>query len=202
MKLKQVCNHLAHFAKDASTMAGRSGKLARTEELLDQVLAAGDKALLFTQFSEWGDTLSPYLARRYGVEVPWLHGKLTRKHRDAIVAGFQEADGPPLLVISLKAGGTGLNLTAASHVIHYDRWWNPAVEDQATDRAYRIGQHRNVVVSKLVSAGTVEEKIDEMITAKRALAESVVSAGESWITEMSTNELRDVLTLRTDTIED
>jgi len=202
MKLKQVCNHPAHFAKDASTMAGRSGKLARTEELLDQVLAAGDKSLLFTQFSEWGDMLSPYLARRYGVEVPWLHGKLTRKRRDAIVAGFQEADGPPLLVISLKAGGTGLNLTAASHVIHYDRWWNPAVEDQATDRAYRIGQHRNVVVSKLVSAGTVEEKIDEMITAKRALAESVVSAGESWITEMSSDDLRDVLTLRTDTIED
>lgn len=201
-KLKQVCNHPAHFAKDASTMAGRSGKLARTEELLDQVLAVGDKALLFTQYSEWGTMLSPYLARRFGVEVPWLHGKLTRKRRDAIVAEFQDADGPPLLVISLKAGGTGLNLTSASHVFHYDRWWNPAVEDQATDRAYRIGQHRNVVVHKLVSSGTVEEKIDELITGKKALAESVVGAGEGWITELSTDELRDVLTLRMDTIED
>jgi SNF2 family DNA or RNA helicase len=107
-----------------------------------------------------------------------------------------------LLVISLKAGGTGLNLTSASHVLHYDRWWNPAVEDQATDRAYRIGQHRNVVVHKLVSSGTVEEKIDEMITSKKALAESVVGAGEGWITELSTDDLRDVLTLRADTIED
>ena len=201
-KLKQVCNHPAHFAKDASTMAGRSGKLTRTEELLDQILAVGDKALLFTQYSEWGTMVSPYLSRRYGVEVPWLHGKLTRKRRDAIVADFQGAGGAPLLVISLKAGGTGLNLTSASHVIHYDRWWNPAVEDQATDRAYRIGQHRNVVVHKLVSAGTVEEKIDEMITGKKALAESVVGSGEGWITELSTEDLRDVLTLRTDTIED
>lgn len=202
MKLKQVCNHPAHFAKDSSTMAGRSGKLARTEELIHQVLAVGDKALLFTQYSEWGTLLAPYLARRFAVEVPWLHGKLTRKRRDAIVAGFQDADGPPLLVISLKAGGTGLNLTSASHVLHYDRWWNPAVEDQATDRAYRIGQHRNVVVHKLVSSGTVEEKIDEMITGKKALAESVVGAGEGWITELSTDQLRDVLTLRKDTIED
>jgi SNF2 family DNA or RNA helicase len=202
MKLKQVCNHPAHFAKDSSTMAGRSGKLARTEELLDQVFAAGDKSLLFTQYSEWGTMLAPYLARRFGIEVPWLHGKLTRKRRDAIVSDFQDADGPPLLVISLKAGGTGLNLTAASHVLHYDRWWNPAVEDQATDRAYRIGQHRNVVVNKLVSSGTVEEKIDEMITSKRALAESVVGAGDGWITELSTDELRDLLTLRTDMIED
>ncbi len=166
------------------------------------MLAVGDKALLFTQYSEWGTLLAPYLARRFAVEVPWLHGKLTRKRRDAIVAGFQDADGPPLLVISLKAGGTGLNLTSASHVLHYDRWWNPAVEDQATDRAYRIGQHRNVVVHKLVSSGTVEEKIDEMITGKKALAESVVGAGEGWITELSTDQLRDVLTLRKDTIED
>jgi hypothetical protein len=202
MKLKQVCNHPAHFAKDASTMAGRSGKLTRTEELLDQLFAVGDKALLFTQYSEWGTMLSPYLARRFGIEVPWLHGKLTRKRRDAIVADFQDDDGAPLLVISLKAGGTGLNLTSASHVIHYDRWWNPAVEDQATDRAYRIGQHRNVMVHKLVSSGTVEEKIDEMITSKKALAESVVGAGEGWITELSTDELRDVLTLRADAIQD
>ncbi len=201
-KLKQVCNHPAHFAKDSSTLVGRSGKLARTEELLDQILAAGDKALLFTQYTEWGSALAPYLGRRFGVEVGWLHGKLTRRRRDGMVADYQRDDGPPLLVVSLKAGGTGLNLTAASHVLHYDRWWNPAVEDQATDRAYRIGQHRNVVVSKFVSTGTVEERIDEMITGKKELANSVVGSGEGWITELSTDELHDVLRLRDDALED
>jgi len=202
MKLKQVCNHPAHFLKDGTPLARRSGKLARAEELLDDVLAAGDKALCFTQFAEWGAALTPYLARRFGVEVPWLHGGVPRKRRDELVARFQEPPGPPLFVISLKAGGTGLNLTAASHVLHFDRWWNPAVEDQATDRAYRIGQRKNVIVNKLVSTGTVEERIDEMITSKRALAERVVGAGESWITEMSTDELRDVLTLRAGAVED
>ena len=202
MKLKQVCNHPAHFAKDGSTLAGRSGKLGRTEELLDELLAAGDKALCFTQFAEWGQALAPYLSRRFGVEVPWLHGGLTRQRRDQLVASFQELDGPPVLLVSLKAGGTGLNLTAASHVLHFDRWWNPAVEDQATDRAYRIGQHRNVIVHKLVSTGTIEERIDEMISRKRALAQKVVGAGEAWITELSTDELRDVLALRADAVED
>ena len=118
------------------------------------------------------------------------------------MARFQDPDGPPVFIVSLKAGGTGLNLTAASHVRHFDRWWNPAVEDQATDRAYRIGQHRNVIVNKLVSTGTVEERIDEMITAKRALAEKVVGSGEGWITELSTDELRDVLALRADAVDD
>jgi SNF2 family DNA or RNA helicase len=202
MKLKQVCNHPAHFLKDGTALAGRSGKLQRAEELLDELLAAGDKALCFTQFAEWGATLAPYLARRFGIEVPWLHGGLTRRKRDDLVARFQESDGPPVFVVSLKAGGTGLNLTAATHVLHFDRWWNPAVEDQATDRTYRIGQHRNVIVNKLVSTGTVEERIDEMITAKRALAEKVVGSGEGWITELSTDELRDVLALRADAMED
>ena len=201
MKLKQVCNHPAHFLKDATALAGRSGKLGRAEELLEELLAAGDKALCFTQFAEWGAVLAPYLGRRFGVEVPWLHGGLTRRRRDEVVADFQDDDGPPVFVVSLKSGGTGLNLTAASHVLHFDRWWNPAVEDQATDRAYRIGQHRNVIVNKLVSTGTVEERIDEMITRKRVLAEKVVGAGESWITELTTDELRDVLTLRSDSVE-
>ncbi len=202
MKLKQVCNHPAHFLKDGTALAGRSGKLQRAEELLDELLAAGDKALCFTQFTEWGAALAPYLARRFSIDVPWLHGGLTRRTRDDLVARFQEADGPPVFVVSLKAGGTGLNLTAATHVLHFDRWWNPAVEDQATDRAYRIGQHRNVIVNKLVSTGTVEERIDEMITAKRALADKVVGSGEGWITELSTDELRDVLALRADAVED
>jgi SNF2 family DNA or RNA helicase len=202
MRLKQVCNHPAHFLRDGSVLAGRSGKLTRTEELLEEILAEGDKVLCFTQFAEWGGMLAPYFARRFDIEVGWLHGRVTRAKRELMVDGFQSADGPPVLVVSLKAGGTGLNLTAASHVIHLDRWWNPAVEDQATDRAYRIGQKRSVFVHKLVSAGTVEERIDAMITAKRALAEQVVGSGEGWVTELSTDELRDVIALRTDAGEE
>jgi SNF2 family DNA or RNA helicase len=201
-RLKQVCNHPAHFLRDGSTLPGRSGKLTRTEELLDEILAEGDKVLCFTQFAEWGGLLAPYFERRFGVEVGWLHGRVTRPKRELMVDHFQSPDGPPVLLVSLKAGGTGLNLTAASHVIHLDRWWNPAVEDQATDRAYRIGQKRTVFVHKLVSAGTVEERIDAMITAKRALAEQVVGSGEGWITELSTDELRDVIALRADPVDD
>ncbi len=140
MRLKQVCNHPAHFLRDGSALTGRSGKLTRTEELLDEILAEGHKVLCFTQFAEWGGMLAPYFQRRFGVEVGWLHGRVTRRKRDDLVQPLSEPDGPPVLLVSLKAGGTGLNLTAASHVIHLDRWWNPAVEDQATDRAYRIGQ--------------------------------------------------------------
>ncbi len=194
MKLKQVCNHPAHFLKDGSALHGRSGKLERVEALLDELFAAGDKALAFTQFAEWGELVVPYLARRFDVPVLWLHGGSGRKARDAMVAEFQEHDGPALFVLSLKAGGTGLNLTAASHVIHLDRWWNPAVEDQATDRAFRIGQRRNVMVHKLVCTGTVEERIDAMINAKRALAGRTVGTGETWITELSNDELRELLT--------
>jgi hypothetical protein len=193
MKLKQICNHPAHYLKDGSRLHARSGKMERAEELFDELLAAGDKALCFTQFTEWGDQLVPYLGRRFDVPVLWLHGGTTRKRRDELVAEFQSTAGPALFVLSLKAGGTGLNLTAASHVVHFDRWWNPAVEDQATDRAFRIGQHRNVMVHKMVSTGTVEERIDAMITRKRALAGKVVASGETWITELSDAELRDLL---------
>jgi SNF2 family DNA or RNA helicase len=200
MRLKQVCNHPAQFLRDGSALAGRSGKLTRTEELLEEILAEGDKALCFTQFAEWGELLAPYLRLRFGVEAGWLHGRVPRRKRDDLVASFQRTDGPPLLLVSLKAGGTGLNLTAASHVIHLDRWWNPAVEDQATDRAYRIGQRRTVQVHKLVSTGTVEERIGVMIAAKRALAEQVVGSGEEWITELSTDELREVVALRADAV--
>ena len=150
--------------------------------------------MCFTQFTEWGELLVPYLANRYPVPVLWLHGGTTRKRRDELVAEFQSTTGPALFLLSLKAGGTGLNLTAASHVVHLDRWWNPAVEDQATDRAFRIGQHRNVIVHKLVSSGTIEERIDTMIANKRALAGKVVGTGETWLTELSTDELRDLLT--------
>lgn len=196
-KLKQVCNHPAQFLRDGSRIAGRSGKLARVEETLDEVLASGEKALLFTQYAEFGDLLRTHLGARFGREVAYLHGGLSKGQRDAIVARFQDpaGGGPSLFVLSLKAGGTGLTLTAANHVIHVDRWWNPAVEDQATDRAFRIGQTRSVQVRKLVCAGTLEEKIAVMITEKRGLAASVVGTGEGWLTELSTSALRDLFTL-------
>ena len=203
LRLKQVCNHPAHYLGDGSPLGGRSGKLTRVEELLDEILAEGDRVLCFTQFAEWGHLLQPYLARRFGTEPLWLHGGVSRKKRDDLVERFQgpTATAPPILLVSLKAGGTGLNLTAASHVIHLDRWWNPAVEDQATDRAYRIGQRRTVLVHKLVTAGTVEERIDEMIARKRALAERVVGTGEDWLTSLSTDQLRDLVALAADAVE-
>jgi hypothetical protein len=194
-KLKQVCNHPAHLLGDGSRLAGRSGKLARLEELCEEITAEGDKALCFTQYAEFGRMLQPYLTARIGCQVLFLHGGTTRKQRDAMVARFQEADEPLLFLLSLKAGGTGLNLTAANHVVHVDRWWNPAVEDQATDRAFRIGQRRDVQVRKFVCVGTLEERIDAMIEQKKALAEQIVGTGESWLTELSTAALREVLTL-------
>jgi SNF2 family DNA or RNA helicase len=194
-KLKQVCNHPAHLLGDGSRLPGRSGKLARLEELCEEIAAEGDKALCFTQYAEFGRMLQPYLSARIGCPVLFLHGGTAKKQRDAMVARFQEADGPLLFLLSLKAGGTGLNLTAANHVIHVDRWWNPAVEDQATDRAFRIGQRRDVQVRKFVCVGTLEERIDAMIEQKKALAEQIVGTGESWLTELSTAALREVLAL-------
>ena len=194
-RLKQVCNHPAHLLGDGSRLPGRSGKLARLEELCEEIAAEGDKALCFTQYAEFGRMLQPYLSARIGCPVLFLHGGTSKKQRDALVARFQEADEPVLFLLSLKAGGTGLNLTAANHVIHVDRWWNPAVEDQATDRAFRIGQRRDVQVRKFVCVGTLEERIDAMIEQKKALAEQIVGTGEGWLTELSTAALREVLTL-------
>jgi non-specific serine/threonine protein kinase len=195
-RLKQVCNHPAHYLDDHSELANRSGKLNRCEQLVAAILEAGEKALLFTQYTTWGERLAAHLARRCGVEMLWLHGGLSRGRRDALVARFAEADGPPLFLLSLKAGGTGLNLTAASHVIHYDRWWNPAVEDQATDRAHRLGQRRTVHVHKLVCGGTVEEGIDALIRGKRELAQRVMTTGEQALSRLSTEELRELIRLR------
>jgi SNF2 family DNA or RNA helicase len=199
-KLKQVCNHPAHLLGDGSRLAGRSGKLARLEELCEEIVAEGDKALCFTQYAEFGRMLQPYLAARIGCPVLFLYGGTPKKQRDAMVARFQEADEAVLFLLSLKAGGTGLNLTAANHVIHIDRWWNPAVEDQATDRAFRIGQRRDVQVRKFVCVGTLEERIDAMIEQKKALAEQIVGTGESWLTELSTAALREVLALSPDAV--
>ncbi|WP_420129014.1 SNF2-related protein [Longimicrobium sp.] len=200
LRLKQACNHPAQLLGDGSALAGRSGKLERLEELLDEVMQVGDRALVFTQFAEMGHLLQARLQERFAREIPFLHGGTRKADRDALVARFQGADGPPVLLLSLKAGGTGLNLTAANHVIHFDRWWNPAVEDQATDRAFRIGQRRDVQVRKLVCAGTLEERIDQVIEEKKALAGSVLGTGEAWLTEMSTDELRRVVALSADAV--
>jgi len=201
-KLKQVCNHPAHLLGDGSRLPGRSGKLARLEEIGDEIMAAGDKALCFTQYAEFGRMLQPHLAARLGCPVLFLHGGTPKKQRDAMVAAFAELDEPALFLLSLKAGGTGLNLAAASHVIHVDRWWNPAVEDQATDRAFRIGQRKDVQVRKFVCIGTLEERIDAMIEEKKALAERIVGSGEGWLTELSTADLRAVLALSPDAVSE
>ncbi len=199
-KLKQVCNHPAHLLGDGSRLPGRSGKLARLEEICEEIAADGDKALCFTQYAEWGRMLQPHLAARIGCTVLFLHGGTSKSQRDAMVARFQEADEPVLFLLSLKAGGTGLNLTAASHVIHVDRWWNPAVEEQATDRAFRIGQRRDVQVRKFVCVGTLEERIDAMIEEKKALAEQVIGTGESWLAGLSAARLREVVALSPDAV--
>ncbi|OJY16013.1 MAG: helicase SNF2 [Myxococcales bacterium 68-20] len=193
---KQICNHPAQYLGESGPLPRRSGKLARTTEMLEEALAAGDKALVFTQFREMGDKLALHFAAALGVEVIFLHGGTPKKTRDEMVRRFQEEPrGPRVFVLSVKAGGTGLNLTAASHVFHYDRWWNPAVEDQATDRAYRIGQKRAVQVHKLLCAGTVEEKTDRLLEQKRELASKIVGAGEQWITELDGRELRELFAL-------
>jgi SNF2 family DNA or RNA helicase len=198
MRLKQICNHPAHALGDGSRLAGRSGKLTRFDELVTELLDADERALVFTQFREMGELLRTHVSEQFHFDAPFLHGGVTRLGRDRMVDAFQDGTGPPLLLVSLKAGGTGLNLTAASQVIHYDRWWNPAVEDQATDRAWRIGQHRTVNVHKLVCEGTVEERIGVIIDDKRKLAESVVGTGEAWLSELSTDELRDLVVLEMD----
>lgn len=195
-KLKQVCNHPAQFLGDNSSVPDRSGKVARLTEMLEEIIEAGDRALLFSQFSEMGGILQRCLQDTFGREVLFLHGAVPKKKRDRMVERFQsEHDAPPIFILSLKAGGTGLNLTNANHVFHFDRWWNPAVENQATDRAFRIGQKRNVQVHKFICAGTLEEKIDEMIERKKEVAEKVVGTGEGWLTELSNDELKNILTL-------
>jgi SNF2 family DNA or RNA helicase len=154
--------------------------------------------LIFSQFAEMGGILRRHLEETFGREVVFLHGGVLKGQRDRMVERFQAggAEGPPLFVLSLKAGGTGLNLTAANHVFHFDRWWNPAVESQATDRAFRIGQQQNVQVHKFVCVGTIEEKINEMIENKRQIAGAIVGTGEDWLTKLSTEELKEIMTLR------
>jgi SNF2 family DNA or RNA helicase len=196
LRLKQICNHPAQYLSDGSALPGRSGKLERLTEMLEEVLDVEDRALIFTQFAEMGQMLHTYLQTLFGVEALYLHGGTPVGQRDRMVQRFQSENGPPLFILSLRAGGTGLNLTAANHVFHFDRWWNPAVEDQATDRAYRIGQTRTVEVHKLLCAGTLEERIDALIESKKDLAQRVVGAGESWLGDLSTDEFREIITLQ------
>ncbi|MBI3298284.1 MAG: DEAD/DEAH box helicase [Elusimicrobia bacterium] len=198
-KLKQTANHPAHFLKDGSPLPGRSGKLERLSEMLEEALSAGDSALVFTQYREMGELLKKQLQAVLMEEVLFLHGGLSAPARDALVERFQSGKARAF-ILTLKAGGTGLNLTRASRVFHFDRWWNPAVETQATDRAYRIGQTKNVQVHALLCSGTVEEGIDAMIDSKRALAETVLGGGESFLTELSNADLRRLFELRDDAV--
>jgi superfamily II DNA or RNA helicase len=198
-RLKQICNHPALLLKQEEVGAdfgSRSAKLQRLEEILEELLEAGDRALLFTQFAEWGHLLKAWLERRWRQEVPFLHGGTSKAERQAMVDRFQEDPrGPQLFLLSLRAGGVGLNLTRASHVFHVDRWWNPAVENQATDRAYRIGQQKRVLVHKFITSGSVEERIDRMIEQKAKLAADIVGSGEDWLGGLAMEQLRELVAL-------
>ncbi|WP_042422073.1 DEAD/DEAH box helicase [Streptacidiphilus anmyonensis] len=213
-RLKQVCDHPALFTGEgarggAVRVAGRSGKVALLEEILEQALAEGDSTLCFTQYAQFGRLLQPYLRRRLGCRVRFLHGGVPEPERRTMVDAFQEDGEPSVFLLSLKAGGTGLNLTAANQVVHLDRWWNPAVEEQATDRAFRIGQRRDVQVRRLVCVGTVEERVDELLTAKRALADAVIGGGLpadagvlEVLTALSPDALADVLALAEEAVSE
>ena len=204
VKLKQICNHPAQYLKQESLgKYRRSGKLQRLDEMLEEVVAEGDRALIFTQFAEWGKLLSAHIEHRLNTQTQFLYGSTSQSKREEMVDRFQlDPNGPKIFILSLKAGGVGLNLTRANHVFHFDRWWNPAVENQATDRAFRIGQKKNVQVHKFVTTGTLEERINDMINSKKALAEQVVGAGEQWLTELDTDQLRNLLLLDRDAVID
>jgi non-specific serine/threonine protein kinase len=196
LRLKQICNHPSQWLGDGGYSVEESGKFARLRELVEPIAARQEKALVFTQFREMTAPLARFLEGVFGRAGLILHGETKVKDRRGLVEKFQDERGPPFFVLSLKAGGTGLNLTAASHVIHFDRWWNPAVENQATDRAFRIGQKRNVLVHKFVCRGTVEEKVDALIDSKRELASSVVEGGgEVLLTELPNDEILRLVSL-------
>ncbi|MCP4590292.1 MAG: DEAD/DEAH box helicase [bacterium] len=200
-KLKQVCNHPCHLLKQPGPLDERSGKCERLVEMLEEVFAEGDAALVFTQYRKMGDLLERLITERLHAEVLFLHGGTPPKRRDKMVERFQDPDGGiRVFLLSLKAGGLGLNLTAANHVFHFDRWWNPAVEAQATDRAHRMGQTRCVQVHKFVCIGTVEERIDKMLEEKRALTDSILHRGDEWLTDLSTTDLREYIALAGDAV--
>jgi SNF2 domain-containing protein/SNF2 helicase protein/helicase-like protein len=197
--LKQICNHPAAYQDGDGPLVGRSGKLARLEEIVDAVFAAGERVLVFTHFAEWGVKLADYLTERMGQTIECYHGGLSRGVRDRMIQDFQEGEGAGALVLSLKAGGTGLNLTAASHVVLYDRWWNPAVEDQARDRAWRIGQTKTVISHRLVCPGTVDERVEEVVAGKRRIADLVLPKSSS-LADLDRDQLGAALGIRSDAV--
>ena len=197
--LKQICNHPSAYQHDDRPLIGRSGKLTRLEEIVDAVYASGERVLVFTHFASWGMRLAEHLTAHTGIETACYHGGLARGARDKLVEEFQNGEGPGALVLSLKAGGTGLNLTAASHVVLYDRWWNPAVEDQARDRAWRIGQTRTVVSHRLVCPGTVDERVEEVVAGKRHIANLVLPKSSS-LADLDTSQLRTALGLQQESL--
>ncbi|TMM17311.1 MAG: DEAD/DEAH box helicase [Actinobacteria bacterium] len=197
--LKQICNHPAAYHDDGRPLAGRSGKLARLEELVDAIFSADERVLVFTHFAEWGKRLADHLTDLTGTSIACYHGGLPRRARDTIVSDFQDGKGAGALVLSLKAGGTGLNLTAANHVVLFDRWWNPAVEDQARDRAWRIGQDHTVVSHRLICPGTVDERVEEVVAGKRRVADLILPRSSS-LADLEPDQLRSALGLREDTL--
>ncbi|MBV8951963.1 MAG: DEAD/DEAH box helicase, partial [Actinobacteria bacterium] len=199
-RLKQICNHPATIADDDSApLAGRSGKLDRLVALVDEIVDEGEAVVVFSQYATFLRRVAEHLRSEVGVGVENLDGKMSRTARDNALARFAAHDGPPVLCVSLKAGGTGLNLVRANHVIHFDRWWNPAVEDQASDRVWRIGQTRGVVVHTLVCPGTLEERIADLLDQKRSLADAVVaSSPEQLISELDDAALAALVELDAD----
>ncbi|SFU56817.1 non-specific serine/threonine protein kinase [Nitrosomonas eutropha] len=196
MRFKQICNHPSQWLNDGGWKPEESGKFVRLREIAETVAARQEKLLVFTQFQETTAPLAAFLGSVFGREGLVLHGGTPVVRRRELVRRFQEDESVPFFVLSIKAGGSGLNLTVASHVVHFDRWWNPAVENQATDRAYRIGQHKNVLVHKFICRGTIEERIDELIRAKQQLVQDVVEgSGEINLTEMSDEALLDLVKL-------
>jgi len=196
MRFKQICNHPSQWLGDGAWIESESGKFARLRELAEVIAAKQEKMLVFTQFREATQPIAAFLGHLFGREGLILHGGTPVSKRKELVRRFQDDELIPFFVLSLKAGGAGLNLTAASHVVHFDRWWNPAVENQATDRAFRIGQSRNVLVHKFVCRGTVEDKIDQLIESKRTLVRDVLEGGaELQLTELSDKELLDLVAL-------
>ena len=196
MRFKQICNHPSQWLGNNDYKPENSGKFLRLSEICEEIAARQEKVLIFTQFREMTSPLNDFLKNIFGREGLILHGGTAIKKRKKLVDEFQNDDGPPYFILSLKAGGTGLNLTAASHVIHFDRWWNPAVENQATDRAFRIGQKKNVLVHKFVCRGTIEEKIDAMIEEKKSMADDILKGGAvKLLTEMNNKELIDFVSL-------
>ncbi len=202
MKLKQICNHPAQFLQDESPFtAERSHKLERISEMLSEAITDGDSLLIFTQFTEIGDKLMQYLSKEKHYPTYYLHGGVSRKKREQMITDFQDPDSPPsVFILSLKAGGVGITLTRANHVFHFDRWWNPAVENQATDRAFRIGQKKNVFVHKFIALGTLEERIDQMIEDKQKMADSIVGNDESWLTKLDNQAFKALIALNKNSV--